>query len=101
MTLLLRRRIIILSVAALFAALVLHRVYIFAANRADKGSESSAYTALAGPFETASADDLLLHDAQRNKDLRISRFRRLERYLRVAYRLLGRARLRNHPTDAR
>jgi predicted dienelactone hydrolase len=71
MTLLLRRRIIILSVAALFAALVLHRVYIFAANRADKGSESSAYTALAGPFETASADDLLLHDAQRNKDLRI------------------------------
>ena len=71
MTVLLRRRIIILAVLALLAFVALHRVYTFAANRTQKGSESSAYTAAAGPFETAAADDLVLHDAQRNKGLHV------------------------------
>ncbi len=71
MTVQLRRRIIILAVLALLAFVALHRVYTFAANRAQKGSESSAYTAVAGPFATAAADDLILHDAQRNKDLHV------------------------------
>jgi predicted dienelactone hydrolase len=71
MTLLLRRRMVILSVLAILAALVLHRAYIFAANRAMKGAESSVYKAAAGPFETDVASDIVLHDAQRNKDLHV------------------------------
>jgi predicted dienelactone hydrolase len=67
----LRRRIVILVVMTLLAAIVLRRAYIFAANRAAKGAESSAYKAVAGPFDTDAAADIVLHDAQRNKDLHV------------------------------
>ncbi len=71
MTPLLRRRMVVLSVVAILAALVLHRAYIFAANRATKGAESSAYKAVAGPFETDVASEIVLHDARRTKDLHV------------------------------
>lgn len=71
MTLRWQRRIIILGVIGLLAAALLHRVYVYAANRAQRGSPASAYIAVAGPFETGEENDLVLHDAQRNKDLRL------------------------------
>ena len=67
----LQRRIAILIVVTLLAAIVLRRAYIFAANRAMKGAESSAYKPVAGPFETDGAADIVLHDAQRNKELHV------------------------------
>jgi len=67
----LRRRIVILVVVTLLAAIVLRRAYIFASNRAAKGAESSAYKAVAGPFDTDAAADVVLHDSQRNKDLHV------------------------------
>ena len=51
MTLPFQRRIVIPIVVALLAGIVLRRTYIFAANRAAKGAESSAYKAVAGPFD--------------------------------------------------
>jgi predicted dienelactone hydrolase len=71
MTLLFRRRMVILCVVAIVAAVVLHRAYIFAANHGAKGVESSAYRAVAGPFETDAAADIVLHDSQRTKDLHV------------------------------
>jgi len=71
MTISLRRRIIVLGVVAILAAVVLRRVYTFAANRAQKGSEASAYSAAAGPFEVGAVDDLVLHDTRRDKDLHV------------------------------
>jgi predicted dienelactone hydrolase len=66
-----QRRIVTLIVVMILAAIVLRRAYIFASNRAAKGAESSAYKAVAGPFDTDSAADIVLHDAQRNKDLHV------------------------------
>jgi predicted dienelactone hydrolase len=71
MTLPFQRRIVFLIVVALLAGIVLRRAFIFAANRATKGAESSAYKAVAGPFDTDIAADIVLHDAQRNKDLHV------------------------------
>ena len=71
MTLPFQRRIVILIVVVILTAIVLRRAYIFAANRATKGAESSAYKAVAGPFDTDTAADIVLHDAQRNKDLHV------------------------------
>jgi len=71
MTLPFQRRIVILIVVVILTAIVLRRAYIFAANRATKGAESSAYKAVAGPFDTDAAADIVLHDAQRNKDLHV------------------------------
>jgi predicted dienelactone hydrolase len=66
-----RRRIVAGIVFGLLGVVILHLVYTFAANRANKGPESLAYKAVAGPFETGAAGDLVLHDAQRNKDLHV------------------------------
>jgi predicted dienelactone hydrolase len=70
-TIKLRRRIVLVCVLGVLAALILHRVHSFAANRAAKGSEASAYKAAAGPFDTGVDADLVLHDARRNKDLHV------------------------------
>lgn len=66
-----RRRFAIVCVLAFAAALALHRAHLVAASQSAKATESSAYIPAVGPVETAVANDLLLHDAQRNKDLRL------------------------------
>lgn len=75
MTIATRRRIAIISVIALLAAIAFHRAHLFAANRAanraQKAAESSAYIPATGPFETAEENDLVLRDAQRSKNLHV------------------------------
>jgi predicted dienelactone hydrolase len=68
------RAVVILLVILLGGAVLAHRAQVAAAWRQpspEQASSTGVYTPAAGPYEAESVNDLVLHDAKRNKDLHL------------------------------
>lgn len=71
MRLLIRRVVWVVVLGSLLAIVAAYRTRVAALEQGPAPPQASNYKSVAGPFDADEADDVVLHDGKRNKDLRV------------------------------